>query len=99
MSRVLDEFPEGSRKKNSYDWSRWNDGRVHLLVRGEDYLIEDASMKTNAYMYARRHGFTVRTSVHDDGIIVQFTPDKTSNLWARATDQKPGLAQLLEGGH
>jgi hypothetical protein len=48
MAEVLEGFPEtavGGRKKK-YQWDVWLDGRVHKLVRGEDFPVSITNFKS-----------------------------------------------------
>ena len=56
-----------------YAWSEWTDGEAWLLVRGEDYTLNDEAMRAIAHVTAKRRGLTVRTRVSEEGLVVQFS--------------------------
>jgi hypothetical protein len=76
MSKVLATWP--GRRRASYRWERYADGRIHQLTSGEDYYVtNDRSVAQAAYMWAIRHGRKVHTTIPSPGIVVvQFTQEE-----------------------
>jgi hypothetical protein len=52
MATVVKEMPRKTRAPKYPDMPKWLDGRIHRLVRGEDFDIEEGSFKTLLYTLA-----------------------------------------------
>lgn len=73
-----DEFP--LKKRGKYDWDNWADGTTWLIERGKDYSVSDSAFQAAAYQAARRRGLELRTAVHGDGVVVEFSPRPKKKL-------------------
>lgn len=62
MAVVVKRF---TRRRNSYDWSRWMNGKLWRLTQGKDFYSPVSSMRALLYQRARRAGVKVTTSVPD----------------------------------
>lgn len=75
--KIVDSFPPRTSRggsKPKYDWASWTDGGMWLLRRNEDFTVTVETMVNNAYVYASRHGLTVRTEVVDRDLLkLQFS--------------------------
>jgi hypothetical protein len=71
MSEVVDSLPpRGFRPK--YEWSRWTDGRIHRLKRGEDFHTSAKVFVHAAHTHAERHGLVLTARSQGDNVWLVF---------------------------
>lgn len=73
MAEQLAEFQTLSPPReglSKYPWADWLNGEPWLLEAGQDYNCLANSLVSAAVKYAQRHGFSVRSSVAEDGLAV-----------------------------
>ena len=66
MAQVLEAFPA-----REYNWDEWLDGEPRVLIRGEDFDTDPASMRVTVYRAATRRGQRVRTMIEGDTLVIQ----------------------------
>lgn len=70
------KFDRKKRPNRKYDWAKILNGEIWHLRKGTDFTIEDESMRAQAHVNAREKGVKVRTSIVDDGLVVQaYVPE------------------------
>jgi hypothetical protein len=42
-------------RSHKYPWEKWDDGKWHVIVRGEDFNVAIPIMQTQIHRYAARH--------------------------------------------
>lgn len=75
---MAERIPHLSRPRSrptGYPWSRWTDGSVWRLRRGEDYTVSSRSMERTIRAYASRRGRTVSVRVFPDHVELQFSAE------------------------
>lgn len=56
-----------------YDWDSMQDGKIRLLVKGEDFTCRAKSVRTAALTYAKRRNIRVKVRmILDKEVYVQF---------------------------
>lgn len=69
-SITLSELPASRRAgNNNYDWSTWLDGRPHLLLRGTHFEVTAESMRSMAFVQAKRVGVPITTRLLSAGTL------------------------------
>jgi hypothetical protein len=73
MARIIDDsaLTGPARRKASYPWDEWFDGRTRELVRGEDFTISTSAFARSAYAAAVLRGKRARISVLEDRILLR----------------------------
>ncbi len=70
-----DTLPE-IRRRASYPWTRWTDGKPRTAVRGVDFWCTPDSFGGACYSAARRMGLRCHVRVlHDSSVYFRFYPD------------------------
>jgi hypothetical protein len=46
------------KEKKAYPWSKWANGKEHVIVMGKDFDTKIPNMTSAIYGFARRHGAT-----------------------------------------
>ena len=74
MARPVDAFPsdESYPSRPKYPWDTWFDGRVWLLVHGEDFHVPTKHMQIMCHQTANRRGGTVATRIIGNELYIQF---------------------------
>lgn len=58
--------------KPKYPWAEWLNGEAWLLEAGLDYQCQAVSFVSSAAKYAARNGFSVKSSISEDGLMVSL---------------------------
>jgi len=73
MAEILEKFerlrpPHAGHRK--YPWDQWLDGNPWKLEAGVDYNCQAQSLVSSASKFAERNGFSVKSSIAEDGLTV-----------------------------
>lgn len=68
-----------SGRPTLYPWDEWTDGTARLAVKDEDFKIKSTSFRSTLRSTATHRGLKVRTRMHVNGIVFQFS-DKEGNF-------------------
>lgn len=66
MAQILNDWPGSDTGVRSYPWDEWMDGKVRLLLKGEDYTCTTQAMRSQVGMKAKALGITYRTKSATD---------------------------------
>lgn len=75
MAEVTQQFEPLRPKrqgKPKYPWQDWLNGEPWRLYAGEDFECQSASLVSSAAKFAGRNGFSVRSSISEDGLMVSL---------------------------
>lgn len=61
MVNKLDDFPEGHRLP--MNWKKYADGSIYEFTPADNLYTDPEKFRTNARMWARRHGYTLTSSL------------------------------------
>lgn len=79
MAKILKKYTKQKKKpgpRPKYPWDKWFDGKIRLLVHGEDFTCSILSMEDNVRKAARRADFQVIVHQEDNGIVIEPAPEK-----------------------
>jgi hypothetical protein len=74
----LPEFPVACGHRGrppKCEWTHYADGKIHLLIRGVDFFSHEpvSRVHKSAIHYAKIHDLKLKTQIHHEGLLVQFT--------------------------
>lgn len=75
MAEQVPEFQPLREKRSGkpkYNWDLWLSGEPWILYAGEDFSCMAVSFVSSAAKYAARNGFSVKTSISEDGMMVSL---------------------------
>jgi hypothetical protein len=76
MARTVDAFPQSPGAVRRYPWDQYMDGRVWILVPGEDFTAKPATFRTMATQQALKRGGRIRMRAVKEGdqeaLAIQF---------------------------
>ncbi len=72
-------FPTARGRTNKYNWHQYTDGNAWIFESGVDYdpaKVSVKSLRTQAHVYAGKHGYVCRTTVDTSNgdLYIKFTP-------------------------
>lgn len=89
MAKVLEGHEAvASTGKMRYPWDEWMDGQSRLLVRGEDYTCQDASITTSAQYHAKIRQLRVKCEKVEEGYIVTAYKEQIGDMTPAKKKQK-----------
>lgn len=75
MAQKLKNFTDAKDSRSRHQWSKWFDGNIWRLTRGEDFAARLESFRNMAYGQAKRDGGSVEIRVVDDATLeLRFKP-------------------------
>jgi hypothetical protein len=99
---VLEALPPSKRgtglttRVEKYPYDSWFDGRVYLLIPGEDFTAKPESLLAGLYGAAKRRGIKIATRTLDEGVAVQKLSNGSAPAApAQAPVQEPGQTEAV----
>lgn len=72
MSRIVEDWPPPNGFARKYEWSKWADGNIHELTRGEDFEVDPYSFKHAALKHAEKNGLRFSSTIRGGRIWIRF---------------------------
>jgi hypothetical protein len=72
--------PHGNRK---YPWDKWQNGRIHVAKRGEDFEIDVEEFRKSVNVRASKVGMKATTRVNGDTVTFRFWKPAPSRKTAK----------------
>ncbi len=100
MAKVLEVFDFAGRRRSTYPWNEWTDGRIWQATKDVDFKLTPAKMRNILYAKAAALQQRVLTYIQDDVITFQFvsrdyTADQTP-VWAASPTAKSRLPRKTQ---